>query len=66
MNRRNDMKKEEKNESEKKLTSIDKEEEINPIKIPFSFKKIKNIFGESLEEKQKKLKNKSLFGNFNT
>ena len=50
-----------------KNTSSDKiEDEINPITYPINIEEIKNIFGEPFKEKEKKLKNKSLFGNLNT
>ena len=49
----------------KKKNSLDKiEDEIKPIRI--NSEEIKNIFGKSFEEKEKELKNKSLFGKLNS
>jgi phosphatidylinositol 4-kinase len=58
----------EKNKGIKNISSsTDKiEDEINPITFPINLEEIKSIFGEPFKEKEKKLKNKSLFGNLNT
>ena len=49
------------------INSTDKiEDEIKSIGNTISTEDIKNIFGEPFLEKEKKLKNKSLFGNLNT
>ena len=50
-----------------KMNSMDKlEDEIKPISNPINIEELKNIFGEPFLEKEKKLKNKSLFGKLNT
>ena len=50
-----------------KMNSMDKlEDEIKPISNPINLEELKNIFGEPFLEKEKKLKNKSLFGKLNT
>ena len=50
-----------------KVNSMDKaEDEIRPISNPINLEEIKNIFGEPFDEKEKQLKNKSLFGKLNT
>ena len=57
--------KENKSIENKKKNSLDKiEDEIKPIRI--NSEEIKNIFGKSFEEKEKELKNKSLFGKLNS
>ena len=57
--------KENKSIENKKKKSLDKiEDEIKPIRI--NSEEIKNIFGKSFEEKEKELKNKSLFGKLNS
>ena len=49
------------------INSTDKiEDEIKPMGNTINTEDIKNIFGEPFLEKEKKLKNKSLFGNLNT
>ena len=50
-----------------KINPMDKaEDEIKPISNPINLEEMKNIFGEPFEEKEKELKNKSLFGKLNT
>ena len=57
--------KENKSIENKKKNSLDKiEDEIKPIRI--NSEEIKNIFGKSFEEKEKELKDKSLFGKLNS
>ena len=57
--------KENKSIENKKKKSLDKiEDEIKPIRI--NSEEIKNIFGKSFEEKEKELKDKSLFGKLNS
>jgi len=64
-NTENVLIKENKSNENKKKKSIDKiEDEIKPIRI--NSEEIKNIFGKSFEEKEKELKNKSLFGKLNS
>ena len=59
------IKEENKSIENKKKNSLDKiEDEIKPIRI--NSEEIKNIFGKSFEEKEKELKNKSLFGKLNS
>ena len=64
-NTENILIKENKSIENKKKKSLDKiEDEIKPIRI--NSEEIKNIFGKSFEEKEKELKNKSLFGKLNS
>ena len=59
------IKEENKSIENKKKNSLDKiEDEIKPIRI--NSEEIKNIFGKSFEEKEKELKDKSLFGKLNS
>ena len=54
------------------INTIDKDNEISTtednsqLNKSINFEDFNNIFGESFEEKEKSLKNKSLFGNFKT